>query len=224
MTCHTGLCWDELHTPDPASLIKSWHGKKGSLSAFTAAKLWDSATPAITLLSPLSVSCHRYQKQKWRGISNGKVFLQCAPSLDGFLSVCRCPALQQWTEHGERVCARAWARGPSHDSCLERGHSKRIQIRHSAIPEQIQSVWVSLASPAFCPCPQLRTRQSRRWPTVSLHTVLFLDPEQKGYMAEREQQQASLLVAPHLQTKTTRYGQERITSRDLFQSYSSFIH
>lgn len=44
------------------------------------------------------------------------------------------------------------------------------------------------------------------------------------HMAEGEHQQNSLFVAPLLQTKTTRYGQKRVAGRDLFQSYSSFIH
>lgn len=108
-----GLCWDELHTPDPESLIKSWHGKKSSLSAFTTAKLWDSAMPAIILLSPASVSYHCYQNQKCRGISNRKEFWPCAPSLDG-VPVCvplSSPAARSQAR-GARVCGGTGGQPP----------------------------------------------------------------------------------------------------------------
>lgn len=166
-----GLCWDELHTPDPESLIKSWHGKKGSLSAFTTAKLWGSATPATILLSPLSVSYRCYQNQKWRGTCNRKVFLHCAPSLDGVPAVSHCPVQQQWTHHGEHMSLGERGAQPHQ---LLRMRALRIQISHSAMPEQIQSIWFSLVSPPFSPCPPLRMRWSRRRPLISLHTFPFL--------------------------------------------------
>lgn len=94
-----------VHTPDPGSPIKSWHGKKGSLSAFPAAKLWDSATPATILLSPLSVSYHCYQNQKGRDTSTERYF---CPVLAHWMGPCLCPPVQHG-QHG--MCGTRTAAG-----------------------------------------------------------------------------------------------------------------